>query len=120
MVDKKDKICLEKTEEVLEWLIKEAAILARNSGKPFLSNKDIQDAWYAVEGVYSENTLKRAKEKKIVIQPRIGYAKIDRIIEKHFPQSPTGIKLKSLRWAVRKSTKELLYNIAREMENECV
>jgi len=112
--------CLEKTEEVLEMLIKEASHLARDSGKPFLSKKDLHDAWYYVADIYSEDILKRAEQKKIVIQPRIGYAKINRMLEKHFPQQLTGIKLMSMRWAVRKSTKELLYNIAREMETDCI
>ena len=101
----------------LDILIKEANKLRVYAGKPFLSMKDIETAWYSISDVYPKDVLKSAKRtNKIVFKPKIGMAKVDRIISNHVKQERTDIKLRSMQFAISKRVRVMIYRIAYQME----
>ena len=108
---------MNKVEMCLDILIKEANKLRVYAGKPFLSMKDVETAWYSISDIYPKDVLKRAKRtNKIVFRPKIGMAKVDRIILKHIQQERTDIKLRSMQFAISKRVRILFYRIAYQME----
>ena len=113
-----------KAEYSLDMLIEEANTLRRYAGKPFLSVKDIENAWYSVKDIYPKDVFnfamklhKKCGGCKIKLKPKMGLSKIDKIIEKHIPQERTDIKIKSMNWSVSKKVRHLIYRIAKQMEN---
>jgi len=112
------EIAIERAQDYLRWLLQEANKLRRYQGKPFLSKKDIKKAWYTVQGIYRDEILSMAEERRIVFQPDMGCAEVDRIIDSVIPQKRTGIGVRSMQWAVSKSTRKFIYNLADLMENE--
>ena len=100
----------------IDLLLKEANLLRRYSGKPFLSKKDIIDAWYMIEDIYPKNVIEHAKRLKRRWRPDVGFSAVDRIINRHIVQKRTGIEIRSMQYTVPSKVKDFLYKIAYSME----
>lgn len=116
----KMNISSERAKEVLKWLLKEADKLRRYRGKPFLSKKDIKNAWRVLNlgSIYCNDILRLAEKRKIVFKPKMGIAEVNRIINSIIPQQRTGIKIHSMQWVISKPTKEFIYNLVQYMEDD--
>lgn len=116
-------IAIERAKEVLKILLIEANKLRIYRGKTFLSKRDIKKAWFSVSGICSNRVLENAEYKyrskcKFLYQPQMGFAEVDRIINSIIPQQRTGIKVRSMQWAVSKSTRRFIYKLAQSIEKD--
>lgn len=115
-----ERISNERAKEALKLLLEEANLLRRYAGKPFISKKDIKDAWtdLGFSSIYSNKILELAEKRKMVFAPRVGIAAVDRIINTVVPQERTGIKIHSMQWVISKPTKTFIYNLVNCMEDD--
>ncbi len=116
----KTPLSIERAKEALKMLLKEANTLRICKGKPFVSKKDIRDAWkvWNMGSIYSNDILDLAEKRKFLYQPQMGFAEVNRIINDIIPQERTGIKIRSMQWVVSKSVRKFIYALAQLMEND--